>query len=404
MSAPEAPAGGQPPLWQLVPLAEHRLPEAPAAGAARARWSALKRLFLRRDRAPDEPVKAEADLAALPAARLRGLVAPIDWREPARQLDERLSEHLASPAPSIPVLAVVGAPHSGRLALLRRWAATREAAVIEAPRPEAVLAGGDGWLAAWPQTDHPWLLPRLEHCWLRHPAGLRPMRDLLAAALSGTLGPGVIGCDSWTWAFLRYLWPMPQVPALALQALDGAGLARLFAALAADAEHPLRFRHAHSGRTLLALPPEDADAGAPSALQQLAADCRGRAEAARTLWRARLRALPEAESSAERTRAEGAETLEVWVGPAPAPPQLPPIADETLALILHALLLHDGLPAPLLAALLPLAAPAVQSALLRLQASAVAAPGEDGRWRVRVAAYPPVRAFLAGRGYLTDDC
>lgn len=41
---------------------------------------------------------------------------------------------------------------------------------------------------------------------MRHAGGLTLVRRLLERAVSGQLGRGLIGCDSWAWAYLQKVW------------------------------------------------------------------------------------------------------------------------------------------------------------------------------------------------------
>ncbi|MCF8016720.1 MAG: hypothetical protein K9L65_13695, partial [Chromatiaceae bacterium] len=92
----------------------------------------------------------------------------------------------------------------------------------------------------------------------------------------------------------------------------------------------------------------------------------------------------------------------IWVAPA-VEYALPSGLDEAEALILHALLLHDGLPTEVVEGLLPHARFQTHSLLLQLAAVEVIRSEPDGCWRVTAFAYAAVRSFLAGRRFLVDD-
>ncbi|WP_295881566.1 hypothetical protein [uncultured Thiohalocapsa sp.] len=383
------------PLWQLVPIADYRLPQTPAAGAARARWASLRRLFAPRRKAPEAPARTEADLRGLTPQRLDALAGPVDWTAGAAALDQQLGEDADG------VWLLIGPPHSGHGALLHAWAAGRGAQPIEPPGDDAILSGDRAWLDAWPRDARPWLLPRLEQCWLRHAAGLALVRALLTQAQAGRLGHGIIGCDSWAWAYLRQVAALPTRRVLTLQACDGEGLATLFRALvAAHVRRPLRFRHAHSGKPVLVVDGAEDAAGATE-LQYLAARCRGNAGLARALWRSRLRAEPDADGEDAGTGTADDGTS-IWVAAA-TEPSLAAGPDETVALVLHALLLHNGLPGPLLAELLPLPAFRVEGVLQRLAAAGAIAEAPAGDWRLTAAGYAPARDLLKAQGFLLDD-
>ena len=382
-------------FWQLVPIADYRLPQTPAAGAARARWASLRRLFAPHREAPEAPARTEADLRGLTAQRLDALAGPVDWTAGAAALDQQLEQDTDG------VWFVIGPPHSGHVALLNAWAVRQGARRIEPPGDDAILSADRAWLAAWPREAGRWLLPRLEQCWLRHAAGLALARELLTRAQAGQLGRGVIGCDSWAWAYLRQVAPLPTRRVLTLQACDGECLAGLFRSLvAAEVRRPVRFRHAHSGKPVLVV--DDAkDAAGAAELEYLAARCRGNAGLARALWRSRLRAEPDADSDDADT-ANVDDGTSIWLAAAEEP-SLAAGPDETVALVLHALLLHNGLPRPLLAELLPLPAFRVQGALHRLAAAGAIVETPAGDLRISAAGYAPARDLLQAQGFLMDD-
>ena len=72
-----------------------------------------------------------------------------------------------------------------------------------------------------------------------------------------------------------------------------------------------------------------------------------------------------------------------------------------MAFLLHALLLHRGLDAEALGALLPIPDARMHSHLLRLRALTLL-EHDGARWQVAPLAYPTVREFLRSRSYLTD--
>jgi hypothetical protein len=71
--------------------------------------------------------------------------------------------------------------------------------------------------------------------------------------------------------------------------------------------------------------------------------------------------------------------------------------------MLHALLLHNDLPRPLLAKLLPLPAFQVQNALHRLATANAIVETPAGDLRISAAGYAPARDLLQAQGFLMDD-
>jgi len=394
---PEAPK-----LWELVPLGEYDLPQTPTARAARARWASLRRLFGGDRQNVDSPAREEADLRGLWSEQRDRLVMAIDWTDGAETLERRLTRGDAGES----VCCMVGPPRSGHTDLLERWASRWVVRRIEPPNHEDILSGGRDWLDSWPADAHRWMLPRLEHCWLRHPAGLALVRELLERASSGRLGRGVIGCDSWAWAYLRHVAALPSGAPLTLQAFDGERLAALFRALVGPgSRRPVCFRNAQTGKAVLSVDGE-ADGNGGSDLQYLAARSRGSVGLARELWRGRLRAEPHADSNDEERAAEtGADSKEttIWLAAAPEDPVLASGRDDEVALVLHALLLHNGLSDQLLAELLPLPRFRVQGVLHRLTAAGAIVATPQGRRRVSASGYAAVRELLRAQGFLVDD-
>ncbi|NEX18166.1 MAG: hypothetical protein C1943_16545 [Halochromatium sp.] len=435
----------QRPIWELVRLSDYRLPSAPTATSARRGLSSLKRLFGRRQQQSQGPVKTEDELHRLEPERLDAITSPIDWRQAAQLLQQALEQR----SKLDPAWFIISPPAAGYAGLLETWAAQQAAACIPSPTYEIVAGDYSGWLADLPTGNAPWALPRLERCWLRHPAGLGLVRDLFDRLLSGKLGFGLIGCDSWAWAYLRYLVPTQAVRALTLQALDGERLANWLGQLAAggaagspvvQSPRPRRFRHAQSGNLLLAVN-DDEETGITSELRYLAAQSRGNPGVALQLWRSRLRSEPDKPEAVEveaddesdakaddhahdKTADKAGENLgdkasdktadnagdeaggkpeveTIWVAPA-VELELPSGLDEAEALILHALLLHDGLPTEVVEGLLPHARFQTHSLLLQLAAAEVIQSEPDGCWRVTAFAYAAVRSFLAGRRFLVD--
>ncbi len=420
LSSQKQPGASLPALWEFVRVADYRLPNPVGASAALEKWTSFKRLFRRGDKEEQTPVKAEDELRMLSDSRLQALVRPIDWRCAAAALDLALADWLHASKPERPVRFVVGQPHCGHPEILAHWAARHRVHQVVAPSVEQILGGDERWLEGWPSGDRPWVLPNLEHCYLRHADGLGLVRRFLAQAVSGALGRGVIGCDSWAWVYLQEVWPLPQPDALTLQAFDGARLSRYLGnRVSREKGGCLRFCNAVTGKEIrLACGPDDSEVSPE--VTQLAVHSRGNIGVAWTAWRALLRSLPEQEHPAEQTPepkrepsdeadraaqrapADDSAAETVWVSASLQESPLPAEKGEGMAFILHALLLHNGLPVSVLPELLPQPEHRIASHLLQLQAFGVVALA-GGRWQISASAYAVVREFLRRRGFLRDE-
>lgn len=408
-------------------MADYVVPTHDGAGLLVRRWRSLQRRLGHAFGKADGS-RAEKALQALPAAGLARLVPPIDWSSAASAISAALDfcsvssadpgavRHRASAGEAAGACFLVGQPYCDHAAIVRHWAKSRQARVLEPPEPAQILSGDSSWLETLPGPGGPvWVLPAMERCFLRHANGLDLVRRLLERALAGEMGAGIIACDSWAFAFVQQIWPLPDTPALTLQAFDGPALSDYFlgAEGSADARAQTRFMSARSGQRLRPDRPGirtqtcDPDAKTrecPLELRQLAARCRGNPGLAWHHWRAQLCAQADRDREANYSVEAGARRPEqdvVWVGPEPEPPSLSADTDEEVAFVLHALLLHRGLTTELLALVLPVAPARVASRLLRLQAQGLLVRS-GACWQVAPLAYPAVRAFLCERGYLDD--
>ena len=407
---PEPDRVSQPMLWEFVRLADYRVPSPAGASAALEKWTSLRQLFRRDEQNQQDeqaPVKSEDELRLLSQSRLHGLARPIDWRGAAAALDAALADWLQASNADTAVRFVIGQPHCGHPEILAHWATRHDAIRIEAPSSEQILGDDSAWLEAWPAIDRLWVLANLEHCYLRHANGLGLVRRLLEQAASGALGRGVIACDSWAWAYLQEVWPLPQPGALTLQAFDGQRLSHFLAELMpCPVRDRLRFCNARTGNEVHLELGENNAAVSPE-VNQLAIYSRGNIGCAWNSWRASLRATPDQGEDGTEQAGEtqagadpGAEI--VWVSAVRQEPVLPAEKGEGLVFILHALLLHNGLPATLLPELLPQPGHRIASSVLQLQTQGVIALA-DGRWQISASAYAVVREFLRRRGFLRDN-
>jgi hypothetical protein len=405
-NGPREAATGEVPddLWRFVPLSDYRPPRLPVRGAVQKNWAALKQGFRRRKDKPG-PFKSEEELRTLDETRLARLLAPPDWGVAAAALDTILHDWLDREAAEAGVRFIVGQPHCGLDEIVRLWSMGRAAAKIPPPEHEQVLGADARWLESFSAVGDPWVLPNLERCYLRHAQGLALVRRLLEAAESGLLGRGLIACDSWAWAYLQHVWPSTRSDALTLQAFDGAALKGLLTGLTVSAgSRTVCYRNAKSGEAILTVPSDEKEASAE--LVQLACHCRGNVGLALEYWRSRLRTEPEVDPSQPEARTEMEQKREagervVWVAPGMSGPTIPSQKDDSPMLVLHALLIHGGLPEALLAELLPLSHARCMSVLLALRGAGVV-QWDEGCWRIGGLAYAAVRGVLRERDYLVD--
>lgn len=395
------------PLWKYVSIADYNLPAAPVTHTIGKGLTIFRHLFRRDETGSDSPLKTEDELRTLPHWQLERIAPAPDWRGAAEALDIKLEDWLGQEKPDQPVIVLVGPPHSGHTGILTAWAGQHSWRLLSPPSAEQVLAGDDGWLSDQRGDGSPWVFPVLERVYLRHAAGLSLMRCFLDRAYSGNLGRGIIGCDSWTWAFLRHLWCGRHPITLTIQAFDQARLAIHFQRLAnASNGRQLLFRQSDNGRYVLPPPDTDEVSGETSKfLQLLAAYSRGIFGVAWAFWRASLRTEPDGMMAEEDETGKRKIPYQiVWATPWDQlnSPSLPSGAGRDESFVMHALLLHNGLPLQLLQQLLSLSPTQVMETIFRLEEAGLVAR-DDTVWQVTPQGYPAVRQFLQTNGYLVDQ-
>ncbi|MFP3868367.1 MAG: hypothetical protein ACLFUU_09420 [Desulfobacteraceae bacterium] len=411
-------------IWKFIPLDQYVKPQAPAKETIRTGLSGLKE-WLRRSPKPSEPLVVQTELDWVPQFLLDQAAPAPDWQEAAPALTTALDKWLAAGQPEPAGQVVVGAPYSGIAQIISHWAQTVGWRLVDPPSADQILAADPEWLTPLLKTDEvPLVIPHLEHCYLRHYDGLALIHHLLNG-LSGRRRHYLIGCDSWAWAYLsktiniESFFPLP----LTLGAFGYEQLGYWFHDLAGRGRGPgFVFRQADYGRPVL--PPfknNSASEGGPSGepksidrdneeykkvtefLSYLASFSFGIPGIAWTGWRYSLRLAPEAEFkdiAPESSPGEAKRTI--WVKPWSQLnfPALPTQTERSrLIFILQMLLLHNGLTAPLLSELLPFPASEVGQSLYALDHFGLV-DAEQGIWRVTPLAYPTVRRFLEGEGYL----
>ncbi len=415
-SVPEGP-----PLWRFIRLEHYLKPSEPARETVRRGWRGFWERLRRTQ--PSTPLMAQIDLGLVPDEFLDQAAPAPSWQEAVPALDEVLPNRWKG-FQDAGVRVVVGAPWSGTPEMVAYWAETHSFYLVEAPASEVLLSGAGEWQKPLENYDHvPWVIPRLDHWYLRHSHGLRPLRQLLEKICTRSQ-PTLLACNTWAWAYLsKALQIHALLPApLILEAFDQERLERWFLALAHDAAGPgLVFRQADTGKFVLPPPedmptlpgqepspstpdPETARPGKTSDfLSRLAAYSRGIPGVAWRLWRHSLRFARHEE---EDHQAQAAATPDyhrtIWVKPwtqldLPAIPG----TDQGNLLILHGLLLHNGLPGHLLPQLLPLPESQIWNHLQILQNAGVVEMNQD-IWRITALGYPAVRDALFREGYLVD--
>ncbi len=395
------------PLWSYVPIADYALPSPTAVDTARKGMAQVLQFLGQDDLKSTSILKAEDALQTLPQRQLDLIAPEPDWSSAAQALGGELEGWLNQNSADQKMLILVGPPFSGINEIISSIAEQKSWRLLNPPSLEQIWAGDDKWFADLSDDNKTWVLPALEKVYLRHVGGLDLIRRFSERVSSSKSRCGIIGCDSWAWAYLRHIWHGRQPVPLTLQAFDAPRLAKYIQNKAESAYggRP-HFRQADNGDNIL--PPEDVNGASHESsnfLPSLAAHSRGIFGVAWAVWRANLRAEPDALISEETETDGGQHTPDAfWVTPWDQlkHPSLPAVAGHNVAFVLHTLLIHAGLPLDLLHELLPLPPNQVMETLSWLEELGLATE-RNSVWQVTALGYPAVRQFLQTNSYLVDQ-
>jgi len=368
--------------------------------------------------AEESPFQSLDDLPELSASQRRRFAPDPDFSARALALQACLQQGPPESTPSRDVAFIVAPPFSGiREALVRFPVAcaggeSDDGWSVIAP-PEQLLMD-DSEAAAWwdkQKLTQPWVIPELANFWRRHLSGLALVRELLRRIATGQAGRGIVGCSSWCWQFWESYCPdasmAPRVPAPLNAENLGIWLEHL---TGSHSPVPVTARMTNDGLYVLPLAGEVEGKAIKhnGFLRDLAATSRGIPGVALAIWQRALRARPEDDTELDEAAGDeltGASHSRCWLVPLSQfnLPSMPQSVDRGHGLVLHALLLHDGLDIPDLTRVTGMSGHEIAHALARLQRAQIVVPGDDaGDWHVTALGYPSVRRYLQSWGYPVD--
>jgi len=387
----------KPNLWEYVPLADYAAPQATIARTIKRGIKDIWQRFQRNDTPVHDPAQ---NLEYLPRSALEKVAPLSNWSEAVRALEIAVKEKTGSAqAPSVTM--VVGLPGSDNAQILSRLAKALGWRLIPAPDPQQILSQDLTWLDWTKSADTPWIVPDIAKTYLRHVRGLTLVRQLLASINSKALAPGVIGCNSWALSYLRRILPVPFPKTVVAQAFDDLSIGRWLSRRADDGcGRQILFRQANNAETVL---PADADTRASAFINQLAARSFGIPGIALEIWRRALKREPDQTAGDQASETGPADGITIWVEPREKIPSLvvPSDLGPASPILMHTLLLHNGLPRDLAVDLLPFPATEAGRTLLTLTDAGIVET-HQGELKISAHWYPFVRAHLNGEGYLTD--
>ncbi len=462
MRKPEATSGDTPkdnPLLPggLIPIDKWVLPGASVSrtlvGTARY-WLEQLRAEITRG---DESFESLDGLPELSAEQLQKIAPEPDYAAHAKTVAEAIQRLRDEDRCHRSVLMLVAPPFTGVAQALRcfpNYKTTRadqkssEQTAGKGYRlilPPATLLMGEEAARQWWQSqpmDQPWVISELAAFWRRHHDGLALVQELLRLLAADQAGEGVIGCSSWCWQFWSSYYPdaqlTPWVPAPLTDERLGVWLQQL--AGRNNQQVPV-VRTTTDGLYVLPLEqPGDCASDKKkrkhaNLFRNLAADSRGIPGVALAIWQRALRARPEVDAAADQNKKAGEEKSELsgnnahsWVAPLGQLrlPVMPASPERNLGLVLHALLLHDGLSIEDLSLVTAIQEPDLSLALSRLMRADIISANtsvigaiehrpsadletpagemdsESNVWRVTPLGYPTTRRHLQSWGFPVD--
>ncbi|UQB41859.1 hypothetical protein JX580_09325 [Thiomicrospira microaerophila] len=411
------------PFWQFIHPEDYVVPELHIQKATANAWRVFKK-NLRDEPAHETLFKPENELQALSEVRLSHFVPQIPWHEAAAALDAQIKDWFKNDNPHHKhdsVKFLVGQPFSGHANIVQILGQRHNAQIIAPLTPEQILNQDLTWFDQF-TPDQLWVLPELERCFLRHTHGLSLVRRVLSLATQGHLGQGIIGCDSWAWAFFQRIHAWPATDVLTLQAFDAERLTSLISDYAHHSKMHIHYLSAINGNEILTneIDSEQTD----TEFNELVAHCRGNLALALHYWQERLyddldeaksegQLIPDDEADDPNDTKQNAVNnneepttqlsagTRLWLAKMPAEPSMPTGNPEAFFLVLHALLIHNGLDEIGLENVLPYSQTRCQGLLAQLE-QAQLVEYQTTRWLVKKTAYPTIRRLLINQNYLSD--
>ncbi|MDY0132256.1 MAG: hypothetical protein RBR53_06265 [Desulforegulaceae bacterium] len=403
-SSPEKEIIPEKEIWEYVSFDSFKVPTVPASSAAADLWSSFKLIFKREDKGEEIYPGSEEELYSLPSRLEEFLLPIIDFEDGTKALDNVLSNWLENPDTGNSVVYIVGQPYSGNSEILKKWAKNNDSTIIEPPDYDKILSGSDKLPESFPESGKLWVLPNLEKFFLRHVNGLKIIRKFLELAETGKIGKGVVGCQSFGWSYLNLIFRLSKKNVFTLQAFDNEKFIKLLSKSVQRARYTkFKFLNMSNGKKITGISSNEEPID--PFFTKLASFCRGNLLMQVNLWKEKLRLenenLKVEKIDLEKSKGKIINETIVWMSSEISESVNLPSTDEDLVIILHVLLLHDGLPEDILYKILPFSKPVCRSGLSYLLGLGLVKNLEGKCFVVESACYS-VRKMLFERDYLVD--
>lgn len=303
-----------------------------------------------------------------------------DYGPVGTRLDNLLAPWIADKSPEETTQLLVYPPgNDGRF--LREWAEDRTLTILDPPDLETSGRELPKSVESLAQSGTV-VIPALQHWFVRKVGGMDMVRAMLVRVCESE-NRVILGCESWAWQYLiksidaHHLLPEAKV----VQALTADEIRAWFADMVEGASlgADVKFRSARDGSDIFAK-----DSGY---FRQLALESIGIPWVAWAIWRRSLFTTKRDELSDS-----------VWVRH-PTTPDPPETDEREASLILHALLVHGGLPPGWMREVLPLVG--ADTVIAMLQRKDLVEIRED-RLHITPEAYPSIKIMLEDASYPGD--
>jgi len=377
-------------LQPFVTLRDHVRPAMPTDESVRLFSGQVWRFFRK---AQKDPFIHADRLRRASRRRLNDLLELPDYGILVREMQSTFENWVADAEPAN-WLQLVVLPPCDRKSLVREWAVEHNHTLLTAPEPDEILDPKFEPLLPEVAGDGVVVVPQLERWFLRHERGLRVVRILLKR-LATLQRHCVVGCNSWAWEFLSTLVGADMVfpAAVTFQSFHARRLRQLFVDLSASHEAKKCFRLSSNGQDIFETKEDQSPVS--DYFARLAARSYGIPWVAWHMWRREIRLKPD---DSDKTDQKFPDEETIWITEADEF-ELPTGLKDSVLLVLHALLIHDGLSEKQLSSVLPGIDPMqILAALL----SAEFIDREDTMFRCTPAAYPTARKHLINAGFPGD--
>ena len=396
------------PYWEFVKITDFKVPKTTVDRTLKRRIFNFINVLKNSDNRETEFLVSKDETTPINSARLKKIITSPDWKIPSAALEIALKDWLQSKKMSEPFKLIIGPPFLGHTEILTTFARLNNFNVIIPPSADQILHQDITYFDQFKKNTSPWVIPSLEKFFFRHTKGLYLIRRLFDALYNGKLGHGMIGCDSWAWAFLDHVIQGDFFSILIPQAFQAEQMTEFLIDIVSFGSEKLAvFRQIGDGKLILAphlrAEPELQKKSSKCQWIKLMSEyCRGNPGIGLEYWRQSLRDMASKEDieKLEKVDDDFSEEKALWIIPWDklSRKSIPGEMNRDHARVLYTILIHGGLPLRLLYSMLPFSEHD-SARLLRFLHSVELVEKHFEICRVSPFAFPAIIEYLSDEGY-----